>query len=886
MASPAPIPSETTARPHVEIAHVLFIDLVSYSTLLINEQQQLQQELNHVVRGTEQFRLAEAEGKLTRLPTGDGMALVFFTTPEAPVQCALEISEGLRSHPRLKLRMGVHSGPISSTTDVNDRSNIAGAAINIAERIMSCGDAGHILLSKRVAEDLGQYAEWQVCLHDLGEVDVKHGVKLAIVNLYTDKLGNPEVPDKIKDARAPKAGASASADSLSLQAHGFFEEVQRRKVYRVAVAYIVVAGGLIQLASAVFPAWELPSWALRLVVVLLLTGFPIGLILAWAFDVTPQGIRATPPAPLATPHRRGRRNLVILLAAGVLMSAIAGLFVLPRASARKLDKSIAVLPFENFSDSKENAFFADGIQDDILTNLAKIGDLKVISRTSVMPYRGKTANAREIGKALGVSAILEGSVRKDGNRVRVNVQLINANNDEHIWAEDYDRDLTDMFAIQTDLAQNIAKELQAKLSPAEKEQITRRPTENGEAYIAFVEAHNLQNNFEDIEKLKRAEQRFERAIELDPKFALALAKYSQLESWIVHSFDRTPSRVEKARSLAERALQLQPDLPEAHQAMGFSYYYGDSDYDKAAGEFAIAQQGLPNDSDVLISVAAIQRRRGNWAESTANFEKAATLDPKSSWPLQNLVFNYEMTRDFARANKTVDRALLIDPNSLGLLEIKSMLAIQEKGDFGVAEKALAQVASLPANPDLSGKIAIARINILFFQRNFAEALRIAEGLKDDASGWESNDYHSKYIAIGVAKRGMGDGSGARAAFLKAKNLAETGIAAVKDDPGRHAKLGMILACLGEKEAALTEAKRAMELLPESKDAFDGPGVTENLAEVHAILGDADSAIDILEGLLTRPSYVTVEMLKLNPVWDPIRNNPRFAELLSKHGAKI
>ena len=888
MPSPAPVPSETTARPHVEIAHVLFIDLVSYSTLLINEQQQIQQELNQVVRGTEQFRIAEAEGKLTRLPTGDGMALVFFTTPGAPVQCALEISEALAGYPRLKLRMGVHSGPISSTTDVNDRSNIAGAAINIAERIMSCGDAGHILLSKRVAEDLGQYAEWQPYLHDLGEVQVKHGVTLAIVNLYTEKLGNPELPQRVKEARQAKTSrsdASTTKDSASSGARGFFEEVQRRKVYRVAVAYIVVAGGLIQLASAVFPAWELPNWALRLVVVLLLTGFPIGLILAWAFDVTPQGIRATPPPSLASPHRRGRRNLLILLGAGLLISALAGLFILPRASARKLDKSIAVLPFENLSDSKENAFFADGIQDDILTNLAKIGDLKVISRTSVMPYRGKNANARQIGKALGVSTILEGSVRKDRNRVRVNVQLINAANDEHIWAEDYDRDLTDMFAIQTDLAQKIAKELQAKLSPVEKEQLTRKPTENGEAYLAFVQAHNLQNAFEDMEKLKQSEQLYERAIQLDPKFALAFAKFSQLESWILHSGENTPARREKARNLAERALQLQPDLPEAHLALGYSYYYGDLDYDNAEKEFSIAREGLPNDSEVFLSVGAIERRRGKWADSTANLIKAASLDPKSSWPLQNLVFNYEMTRDYANANKTVDRALEIDPKALGLWEIKCMLAIQEKGDLTIAEKALAMVESLPKDADKSGKIAVGRINILFFQRKFAEALRAAEALDDDAASWEPSSHHTKSVLIGIAKKGMGDEAGARIAFLKAKPLAEKDVAEVPDDPSRHAQLAMILASLNERDAALAEAKRAMELLPESKDAFDGPSMTENLAAVYAVLGDADNAINILDGLLARPSYVTVEMLKLNPVWDRIRSNPRFAELLTKHSAK-
>src|SRR5437868_7491546 len=360
---------------------------------------------------------------------------------------------------------------------------------------------------------------------------------------------------------------------------GFFEELQRRRVYRVAAAYIIAAGFIIQMGSAILPAWELPNWTFRLVVMMLLIGFPIALILAWAFDVTPEGIRATPPLSLASPRRRGRRNLLILLGGGVLISVLAGLFILPRASARKLDKSIAVLPFESFSDSKENAFFADGIQDDILTNLAKISDLKVISRTSVMPYRDKTANARDIGKALGVSAILEGSVRKNGNRVRVNVQLINAANDEHIWAEDYDRDLTDIFAIQTDLAQKIAKELQAKLSPSEKEQLTRKPTENGEAYLAFLQAHNLfASGFEDIEKLKQAEQLYQRALQLDPNFALAYAGYSQLESWLFHTWSNPDTR-EKARSLVKRALELQPDLAEAHLALGSSYYYCDLHFD-------------------------------------------------------------------------------------------------------------------------------------------------------------------------------------------------------------------------------------------------------------------------------------------------------------------
>ena len=407
---------------------------------------------------------------------------------------------------------------------------------------------------------------------------------------------------------------------------GFFEELQRRKVYRVAAAYIIAAGFIIQIGSAVFPAWELPNWTLRLVVVLLLIGFPIALILAWAYDVTPQGIRAT-PAP--STHRR--RNLLMLMATGVIISSAgAGFFLLPRASARKIDKSIAVLPFQNLSDEKENAYFADGMQDDILTNLSKIGDLKVISRMSVMSYRGDAVrNAREIGKALGVATLLEGSVRRIGNRVRVNVQLINANNDEHIWAEDYDRDLTDVFAIQTDLAQKIASALQAKLSPNEKARLDNRPTQNPDAYLLFVQAHDYANRTDMFRDTSlKAEQLFEQATKLDPNFAAAFAGLSMVESWMYHSFDPLPARREKARTAANEALRLQPDLPEAHLALGFSYYYGDRDYERALAEFEIAKRGLPNEAQAYMAIGAIQRRQGRWVESTANLEKAAELDPK------------------------------------------------------------------------------------------------------------------------------------------------------------------------------------------------------------------------------------------------------------------
>jgi TolB-like protein/Tfp pilus assembly protein PilF len=662
----------------------------------------------------------------------------------------------------------------------------------------------------------------------------------------------------------------------------FVIELQRRKVYRVAAAYIIAAGFIIQIGSAVFPAWELPNWTFRLVVVFLLIGFPISLILAWAYDVTPQGIRAT-PAPGA--HRR--RNLITLIAIGVVVSAVAGFFILPHALARKIDKSIAVMPFENLSEDKENAHFADGIQDDILTNLAKIGDLKVISRISVMAYRGAPHSAREVGKALGVSTILEGSVRRSGNRVRVTVQLIDAANDEHIWANNYDRDLNDVFAIQTDLAKEIAGALQAKLSPSEKAQIERKPTQNGEAYLAFVQAHNLQNAVEDLEKLKQSEQLYARAIELDPNFALAIARYSQLESWILHDLDRTPARREKARALAERALQLQPDLPEAHLALGFSYYYGDNNYDAALREFETAQRGLPNESEVYLAIGSIQRRQGKWAESTANMEKAVSLNPKDTWPLQNLTFNYQMLRDFTKANQTIDRALALNLTGFELWDIKSKLALFEKGDFSVAEKAFEALKSAPMTNEQKLKTIGARADVLLLERKYREGLQQAESLPDDLFGTAFPQHSSvKYYLIGFARKALQDEAGARAAFLKARDLLEAQLKQSPDAPEMHIQLAKVLAHVGEKDAALAEAQRATELLPESKDAFGGPEIAEGVAEVYCIVGESGRAIELLDGLLSRPSNITVPGLKVNPIWDPLRKEPRFQALIDKYGAKV
>jgi TolB-like protein/Tfp pilus assembly protein PilF len=662
---------------------------------------------------------------------------------------------------------------------------------------------------------------------------------------------------------------------------GFFEELQRRKVYRVAAAYIIAAGFIIQIGSAVFPAWELPNWTFRLVMVLLLSGFPIALILAWAYDVTPQGIRATTKTATET-HLR--RNMIILIATGVIVSAAAGFFLLPRASGRKIDKSIAVLPFQNLSDEKENAYFADGMQDDILTNLSKIGDLKVISRTSVMSYRGDgMRNAREIGKALGVATLLEGSVRRIGNRVRVNVQLINAKNDEHIWAEDYDRDLTDVFAIQTDLAQKIASALQAKLSPNEKARLDRRPTQNPDAYLLFVQAHDYANRAEMFRDTSlKAEPLFEQAIKLDPNFSLAFAGLSMVESWVYHSFDPTPGRREKARLNADEALRLQPDLPEGHLALGFSYYYGDRDYERALAEFDIARRDLPNESQAYFAIGSIQRRQGKWAESTANLEKAATLDPKNTNVLMNLTFSYMAQRDFETADKIVDRVIAASPQSFQARGLKGFMAVKWKGDLSVAEKVF---SSIPPATDPDGLMTMARFWVLRLQRKFPEALQVVQQFSGEALSNTTTAPCPKAFLEGEICLLQGDEAKARTAFEQARVVSDQLLREAPADAARHGQHGLILAALGEKQQAIAEGKRAVELLPESEDAFDGPQITAVLAQIYAWTGEFDEAFRLVDHLLVVPNGLTVPMLKLDPAWDPLRKDPRFQGLIDKYSPK-
>src|SRR5213083_3715869 len=490
--------AEVKKEIQLEIGHLLFIDVVGYSKLLVNEQIELMQELNRIVRGTECFREAEASGKLIRLPTGDGMVLLFFRSPEQPARCALEISQVLRSQTHIQLRMGVHGGPVNQVVDVNDQMNIAGAGINVGQRVMDCGDAGHILLSKHVADDLTHYRHWQPDLHDLGECDVKHGLRLHVFNLYRDGLGNPAVPEKLKRGRRwKKAGVSIQPISAA----------RWRK-------FVLIA-------------------ALLLSAVALAISFSI---LSRRGAVTQTTSRAT---------------------------------LIP-------EKSIAVLPFENRSEEKANAYFAEGIQDEILTRLSKIADLKVISRTSTQHYKSKPENLREIAKQLGVAHVLEGSAQKSAGTVRANVQLIKAANNSPVWADTVDRPLTDILSLESEVAITVADQLRAKLTGEEAQLIAAKPTDDPQAYDAYLRglAYTLSSGGFEPRNVIPAQQYLKEAVRIDPKFALGWSLLSSVDSagYLTNTLPQTTALRDEARLAAETALRLQPNLGEAVSAQACYHY--------------------------------------------------------------------------------------------------------------------------------------------------------------------------------------------------------------------------------------------------------------------------------------------------------------------------
>jgi TolB-like protein/Flp pilus assembly protein TadD len=596
----------------LEIAHVLFIDIVGYSKLSINDQNTAVEELNQVVRSSQQFQKAEAAGRLLKIATGDGMALIFYTSPEAPAQCAVELGRAAKDHPRLQLRMGIHSGPVSGVRDVNGRPNLAGAGLNMAQRVMSCGDAGHILVSKHVAEDLEEYENWRPLLHDLGTCEVKHGMRVAIANLYADEVGNPQLPKKFQALKKRSARVRWAAMTAAL------------------LALAVIVAGI-----AMFSRYR---------------------------------VRSTLPAP---------------------------------------EKSIAVLPFENRSEDKANAYFADGIQDEILSRLSKIADLKVISRTSTLHYKSAPANLREIASQLGVAHILEGSVQKSGDAVRVNVQLIKAANDSHLWADTFDRKLTDIFSVESEVAKAIADTLKAKLTGAEEQLIAARPTSDLTAYELYLKGRVLWGK-RGGDNIRQAIAFYEQAIVRDPNYAPAYAGLA--EAYVILPIYTDASAREayaKAKAAALKALQLDDKLAEAHNALAMVLFL----YLDIAGSIPEFQRAIALNPNYATAhhwygfnpLATL----GRFDEAIAESKRAVELDPLSPVINSDLGSNLMVARRYDEAIAQLRKTLEIDP-TFSLAHGALGEALQFKGDLPGAIAEYTKAQELGADPRIRVLVAAAK----------------------------------------------------------------------------------------------------------------------------------------------------------------------------------
>jgi TolB-like protein/class 3 adenylate cyclase/Tfp pilus assembly protein PilF len=783
------MPIQIKNEIQLEIAHVMFIDIVGYSKLSINDQHAAVEELTRIVRASEEFQRAEAASRLTRIPTGDGMALVFYTNPEAPAQCAVEISDVLKEHPRLQLRMGIHSGPVSGVVDVNGRANLAGAGINMAKRVMDCGDAGHILLSKHVAEDLEEYQRWRPLLHDLGTCEAKHGVRVSVVNLYDDQFGNAKLPQR-------------------------FETAQKRRVR-----------------------------------------------LRWA---------ATAAALLA---------LAVVVAGIVMFSRYR-----ERSTLAAPEKSIAVLPFGNLSRDAENAYFAEGIQDEILTRLSKIADLKVISRTSTQHYKSAPENLPEIARQLGVAHILEGSVQKSGGAVRVNVQLIKAANDSHLWADTFDRKLTDIFSVESEVAKAITDQLRAKLTGQEEQVIAAKPTDNLEAYDAYLRglAYTLKTGNTPANALA-AQKYLREAVRLDPQFALgwALLSYNDARGYIALNLQPTIALREEARQAAETALTLQPNLGEAVLAKGYYHYACLKDYDGAVRYFEQAHQFLPNSSQIPESLAYVARRQGKWDRSESYLNEAERLDPRNVRLLTNHAFSYLLLRRFPEALRKFDQVLNITPDDMDTLAYKAAIA-QAEGDLPRASAILA-----PLYPNADDLDAVeTQIYQAILERRPAQIIpRLKEILAkpDPALGYRNGELR---LWLGWAQVVAGDHAGAKESWRQARRELESFLTEQPENYRITGDLALANMGLGDKAAALALSEQGIAVLPIEKDAISGADPIEILARVAAQMGEPNRAIAALQQLLSIPGEgalgkympLTPALLRLDPMFDPLRKDPRFQKL--------
>jgi TolB-like protein/Tfp pilus assembly protein PilF len=750
------------------------------------------------------------------------MALLFFHSPEEPVRCALEISRTLQEHPHIQVRMGVHSGPVNQVTDINnDKTNIAGAGINVAQRVMDCGDAGHILLSGHIAEDLAQYRQWQPYLHDLGECEVKHGVRLHLVNLYKDNLGNPHLPDKLKRRRRWKRTSAVSDRPV------------------------------------ITPRW--PKYVVTAVLLL------SAVALAISFSVF---------------YRRGS-PVVARSSSG--KAADVGLPI--------AEKSIAVLPFENRSEDKANAYFAEGIQDEILARLSKIADLKVTSRTSTQHYKSAPENLPEIARQLGVAHILEGSVQKSGDAVRVNVQLIKAANDSHLWADTLDRKLTDIFSVESEIAKAVAEQLRAHLSGQEEQVIAAKPTDNPEAYDAYLRglAYTLKTLPTSVNALG-AQKYLREAVRLDPKFALgwALLSYVDARGYVTQSVQPTVALREEARQAAETALTLQPDLGEAVVAKGAYHYWILKDYDTAVRYFEQARQLLPSSSRIPELLAYVARRRGQWDRSEAYFNEAKRLDPRNVSLLSAHANSDICLRRFPEALRKLDQVLDITPDDVDTLVTMATIA-QAEGDL---PRAVALLAPLHPGADDSGAVETQVYQAILERRPAQIIPRLKETLAkpDPALGYINGELR---FWLGWAQEVAGDRAGAQESWRQARRELEPFLKEQPDNFSLIGDLALTNMGLGDKAAALALSERAIAANPIEKDAIVGPIPIEILARVAARMGEPDRAIAALQKLLSIPYAgalaagmpLTPALLRLDPMFDPLRNDPRFQKLAASPALK-
>ena len=799
--------AELSSDLQLEIAHLLLIDVVGYSKLLVNEQVELMQELNRIVRETECFRAAEAHDKLIRLPTGDGMALLFFENLEQPVRCALEIAEKLRQSSAIQVRMGIHSGPVNQISDVNDRVNIAGAGINVAQRVLDCGDAGHILVSKHVAENLVHYRQWQPYLYDLGECEVKHGIRLHLFNLYKDGVGNLAAPQKFKFRKRWK---------------------ENRAVRPV-------------------PRW--PRWALVAALV-----FSVGALgLSFYF--------------LLRPHSSVQWDK-------------------GSATADIPSKSIAVLPFENLSDDKQNAYFADGVQDEILTNLAKVADLKVISRTSVMQYRNSAQrNLRQIGQALSVAHVLEGTVQRAGNRVRVSAELIDARTDAHLWADRYDREIADVFAIESELAEQIVAQLKSRLSPQEKAAIEQKPTSDLAAYDLYLRGRDLIEGavFSSGQELFEAIGVLEQALKRDPSFALAYYQLAHAHDQLyVRAIDHTTGRLKLAEAAIESLRRLQPDSGDTHLALAKHLYWGYLNYDRARDELEAARRALPNDPVVFLLTGYIDRRQGRWDESLKNMQHAISLDPRgpqTPFMLEQISRTYQLLRRYPDEAATLDRAITLAPNNPNLQINRAYVDLTSRGDIQAYKNALRSLVS-----DHAADFASQSLYLAMYERKWDDAERALNVMTADGCREEAFPFPRTWCE-GVVARSRGDSAGARLAFNAAHKEVEQIVQQQHDNAPALCVLGVIDAALGNKREANREAKKAAELLPVAKDSVDGARVIKYVALTHALIGRKDAALTELATAARIPGYLHYGELRLDPIWDPIRDDPRFQKILESLAPK-